>query len=61
MRCYCKIQRKDHITNEEICAKIQQAIGSHEDLLTFVKKANCSCMDMSPFHQIWPKPSCKAQ
>ena len=41
MRCYSKILRvsyKDHVTNEEVCAKIQQAIGPHEDLLTIVKK-----------------------
>ena len=34
MRCYRKILRishKDHVTNEEVCAKIQQAIGPHED------------------------------
>ena len=40
MRCYRKILRisyKDHITNEEVCAKIQQAIGQHEDL-TIVKR-----------------------
>ena len=29
---------KDHVTNEDVCAKIQQAIGSHEDLLTIVKR-----------------------
>ena len=37
MRCYCKILRisyKDHVTNEEVRAKIQQAVGSHEDLPT---------------------------
>ena len=37
MRCYRKIRRisyKDHITNKEVRAKIQQAIGPHEDLLT---------------------------
>ena len=28
---------KDHVTNEEVRAKIQQAIGLHEDLLTIVK------------------------
>ena len=36
MRCYRKILRisyKDHVTNEEVRAKIQQAIGPHEDLL----------------------------
>ena len=35
MRCYRKILRityKDHVTNEEVRAKIQQAIGPHEDL-----------------------------
>ena len=34
MRCYHKIQHisyKDHVTNEEVPAKIQQAIGPHED------------------------------
>ena len=41
MRCYHKILNisyKDHITNEEVGAKIQQAIGPHEDLLTIVKR-----------------------
>ena len=41
MRCYRKILRvscKDHATNEEVGAKIQQAIGPHEDLLTIVKR-----------------------
>ena len=41
MRCYCKILSiscEDHVTNEEICAKIQLAIGPHEDLLIIVKR-----------------------
>ena len=41
MRCYRKIQRisyKNHVTNEEVRAKIQQAIGPHEYLLTIVKR-----------------------
>ena len=41
MRCYRKILRisyKDHVTNAEVRAKIQQAIGPHEDLLTIVKR-----------------------
>ena len=41
MRCYRRILRisyKDHVTNEEVCAKIQQAIGPHADLLTIVKR-----------------------
>ena len=35
---YLHISYKDHVTNEEVSAKIQQAIGSHEDLLTIVKR-----------------------
>ena len=41
MRCYRKILRISydvHVTNEEVRAKIQQAIGPHEDLLTIVKR-----------------------
>ena len=41
MRCYRKILRisyKEHVINEEVCTKIQQAIGLHEDLLTIVKR-----------------------
>ena len=41
MRWYCKIlciSYKDHVTNKEVRAKIQQAIGPHEDLLTIVKR-----------------------
>ena len=40
MRCYCKIlciSYKDHITNKEASAKIQQTIGLHKDL-TIVKR-----------------------
>ena len=33
-----RISYKDHGANEEVCAKIQQAIGPHEDLLTIVKR-----------------------
>ena len=32
------ISYKDHVTNEEVRAKIQQAIGPHEDPLTVVKR-----------------------
>ena len=41
MRCYREILHisyRDHVTNEEVGAKIQQAIGPHEDLLTIVKR-----------------------
>ena len=40
MRCYRKILHvlyKDHVINEEVCAKIQQACVRHEDL-TIVKR-----------------------
>ena len=41
MRCYRKILHisyKDYVANEEVRAKIQQAIRPHEDLLTIVKR-----------------------
>ena len=41
MRCYHKILHisyTDHVTNEEVRAKIQQAIGPHKDRLTIVER-----------------------
>ena len=41
MRYYCKIlliSHKDLVTNEEVRAKIQQAIGPHKEILTIVKR-----------------------
>ena len=41
MRCFRKIlhiSHKDQVSNEEVRAKIQQAIGPHEDLLSIVKR-----------------------
>ena len=41
MACYHRILRISHkknVANEEICAKIQQAIGPHKDLLTILKR-----------------------
>ena len=41
MRCWRKILHisyKDHVTDEEVRAKIQQTIGPHEDLLKIVKR-----------------------
>ena len=32
------ISYKDHVSNEEVRAKVQQAIGPHEDVLTIVKR-----------------------
>ena len=46
MRRYRKILHisyKYHVTIEEVRAKIQQAIGPHEDLLTFVKRRKLQC------------------
>ena len=33
-----RISYKDQVTNEEVCVKIQQAFGPHEDLLTILKR-----------------------
>ena len=41
MRFYRKILHtsyKDHVNNEQVRAKVQQATGPHEDLLTIVKR-----------------------
>ena len=38
MRSILRISYRDHVTNEEVCAKIHQAIGPHEDLLTIVRR-----------------------
>ena len=63
IRRYRKILRisyKDRVTNEEVRAKIQQAIGPHEDLLTIVKRRRLQWYGHVS-HQVWPKPSCKTQ
>ena len=41
MRCYqrpCNILHKNHVTNKEVCRKIQIVIGKYDKLLTLVKK-----------------------
>ena len=41
MRCCRKLPRfsyTDHVTSQEVRAKIQQALGPHEDLLTIVRR-----------------------
>ena len=61
MRCYCKIPRisyKVHVTNEEVRAKIQQAIGRYEELLTIVKRHKLQWYGHVSRSS---KPSCKAQ
>ena len=48
MSCYRKILRisyKDHVTSEEICAKIERAIGPHEDFLTIVMRRKLQWYD----------------
>ena len=64
MRCYRKIlciSHKDHVTNEEGHAKIQQAIGPHEDLLTIVKRCKLQWYTHVSRSSGLTKPSCKAQ
>ena len=64
MRCYCKIlhiSHKDNVTNEEVCAKIQQAIGPHEDLLTIVKRRKLKRNGHVSHSSGLAKTSCKAQ
>ena len=48
MRCYRKIlsiSYKNNVTNEELRAKIKQAIGPREDLLTTVKRRKLQWYD----------------
>ena len=49
MRRYCGILRTSYEEKEEVRAKILQAIGPHEDLLTIVKRRKLQSMIMSPF------------
>ena len=64
MRCYRKILHipyKDHVTNEEVRAKIQQAIGPHENLLTTIKRCKQQWYGHVSSSSGLAKPSCKAQ
>ena len=63
MRCYRKILRisyKNHVTNEEVRAKIQQAIGPHEDLLTIIKRRKLQWYGHVSRSSGLTKTSCKA-
>ena len=63
MKCYRKILRfsyKDHDTNEEVCAKIKQAIGPHEDL-TVVERRKLQWYGHVVGSSGLAKSSCKAQ
>ena len=45
LRCYRRllnISYKDHVMNQEVCNRIQNATGMHGDLLTMVKKRKLS-------------------
>ena len=48
MKCYRKIlciSYNDHVTNDEVRTKTQQAIGPHEDLLTIVNRRKLQWYD----------------
>ena len=50
MRCYRRllnISYKDHVTNERVCNRIQNAIGVHDDLLTMVSTFLYACKSWS--------------
>ena len=55
------ISYKDHVTNEEVCAKIQQATGPHEDLLPKIKRCKLKWYGHVSRSSGLAKPSCKAQ
>ena len=62
MRCYRKVRRisyKDHVTDEEVRAKIQQAIGPHEDFLTIEKRRKLQWYGIVSRLSRLAKPSCK--
>ena len=62
-RCYCKIlciSHKGHVTNEEACAKIQQAIRPHKDLLTKRKRCKLKWYGQVSHSSGLARPSCKA-
>ena len=42
------------VTNEEVRAKIQQAIGPREDLLTIAKRRRLQRYGQFSRHQVWP-------
>ena len=44
-----RISYKDHVIDEEVRAKIQQAIGPHEDLLSIVKRRKLQWYGCLPF------------
>ena len=70
VRCFLKfigISYRYHITNEEVKARIGNAIGLYEDLLTSVKRlklkwyGNWSGTGTSHYHLDWPRVSYREQ
>ena len=64
MRCYLKIlliSYKDHVTYEDVRAKIQQAFGPHEDFLTIVKRRKLQWYGHVSRLSGLARSSCKAQ
>ena len=55
-----EILYKDHVTNEEVCNRIQNAIRMPDDLLTMVKK-NSDGMAASQDPLPWRSHFCKGQ
>ena len=55
------ISYKDHVTNEELCAKILQAIGPHEDLLISIERCKLQWYGHVSRSSGPAKTSCKAQ
>ena len=50
MRCFAallNIAYKDHVTNEEVRSRVQNAVEVHEDLLTIVKKRKLRWCDQT--------------
>ena len=54
------IPYKDHVTNEEVSAKIQQATGPREDLLTIIKRRKLQWYGHVSRSSGLTKTSCKA-
>ena len=64
MRCYRKILRisyKDHVTNEKSVFRSSRQSDHTKTSRSLQRDADCGGMVMSPVHQVWLKPSCKAQ
>ena len=64
MSCYQKIlsiSYKDHVNNEEVHAKIQQAIRPHEAFLTIVKRRKLQSYGHVSRSSGLARTSCKAQ